>query len=590
MQSGTQLVTDASPRTSQPARQPAPAPRRRRGKGLLTTVNVLIGVLLAYLVVFPLGILIYSSFKDSELKLPFQVPGFTIDNFIKIFESHRLAEVALNSLIFVVGTVAVALLISVSMAYLFERTDIPGKRFLAPSVLAPMAVPATVLAVAWVLAANPANGPIAIAIEKVFGVSVDIYSLPGMFLVAGIFGVPSMYIMLSPTFARLNQEFEEAAATSGAGWFTRTRKVVLPLTVPAITASAMMLVVIALEEFAIPAILGTPNQIFVFSSLVQNALQPPSGEANYGQASAYGVLLVVLSLVMIAVYRRQTRESHRFKVVSGKGYRPTPVKLGKWRFPVATVVSLYVLVAIIVPILTLIWTSLTPFLQPISLKNAGQLSFANYKTIFTDPSLTHALLNTLVISVVTATLTAAFGFWLALASSRGGRVGRTLFDMSFLVFAIPSVVLGVAVLFLYLFIPIPVYGTVWIIVIALTTRYIPRGSRMIQTALLQLDGGLEEVGRVSGASSGTVLRRVVFPLAFPSISRTWLWVFANALGELPIALLLSNSDNRTVVVLLWDMIGESANYPEASALAVLLLALSAVSVWWVNRRGYQQHV
>ncbi|MBB4683995.1 ABC transporter permease [Amycolatopsis jiangsuensis] len=584
MQSGTRVAPAAPPRPPDDSVRP---PRRDR---VLTAVNIAIGVLLAYLVLFPLGMLVYSSLKDSELKLPFQIPGFTLGNFGKVFSSPRVLEVAVNSLIFVVGTVALALIVSVSLAYLFERTDLPGRRFLAPSTLAPMAVPATVMAVAWVLAANPANGPLAILARRVFGLPVDIYSLPGMILVAGIFGVPSMYLMVAPAFARLNLEFEEAAATSGAGWLTRTRKVVLPLTVPAMSAAAMLLAVVALEEFAIPSILGTPDQIFVFSSLVQAALQPPSGLADYGRASAYGVLLVLLSLVMIAVYRRQTRESHRFRVVSGKGYRATPVRLGRWRIPAAVLVTLYVLVAIVIPILTLAWTSLTPFLQPVSLGNLGDLGFGNYAAIFDDPSLTHAIVNTLVISLVTATLTAGFGLWLALASARGGRAGRTLFDLSFLVFAVPSVVLGVAVLFLYLFLPIPVYGTIWIIVIALTTRYIPRASRMTQTALLQLDGGLEEVGRVSGARRAVVLRRIVLPLIAPSVTRTWLWVFANALGELPIALLLSSSDNRTVVVLLWDMIGESANYPEASALAVLLLAVSAGAVWWVNRRGYQQHI
>lgn len=583
MQSATQFAPEAPPR---PPGTPRPGSRGR----VLTGVNLAAGVLIAYLMVFPLGLLVFSSLKDSQLKLPFQVPGFTLGNYVKIFTSPHVLGVALNSLAFVAGTVVVALVVSVSLAYLFERTDLPGRRFLAPSTLAPMAVPATVMAVAWVLAANPANGPIALGIERVFGYPINIYSLPGMILVAGIFGVPGMYVMLAPTVARLNQEFEEAAATAGAGWFTRTRKVVLPLTLPGITAASMMLVVIALEEFAIPAILGTPDQIFVFATLVQDALQPPSGQADYGRASAYGVLLVLLSLVMIAVYRRQTRESHRFRVVSGKGYRPAPVRLGRLRIPIAIVLGLYVLVAIVVPILTLVWTSLTPFLRPISVANLHGLGFANYKAIFTNPSLTHAVVNTLVISVVTATLTAAFGFWLALASARGGRLGQALFDLSFLVFAVPGVVLGVAVLFLYLFVPISVYGTIWIIVIALTTRYIPRGSRMIQTALLQLDPALEEAGRTAGASQATVLRRVVLPLAAPAVSRTWLWVFANALGELPIALLLSSSDNRTVVVLLWDMIGESADYPRASALAVLLLAVSAVSVWWVNRRGFQQNV
>ncbi|MCA1218779.1 ABC transporter permease [Streptomyces sp. 8L] len=590
MQSGTKPSAGVRPEHRGPAEPGAPDVRPKRHERVLTGVNAAIGAVLALSVLFPLAMLVYGSLKDSQFKLPFQVKGFSLADFTRIFTSERLPHIALNSLVFVAGTVLLASVVSVALAYLFERTDIPGRRVLAPSTLAPMAVPATVMAVAWVLAANPANGPLAIAVKRTLGYTVDIYSLPGMILVAGIFGVPGMYIMIAPAFARLNLEFEEAAATSGAGWLTRTRKVVLPLTLPAISAAAMLLVVVGLEEFAIPAMLGTPNQIYVFSSYVQAALQPPSGLPDYGQASAYGVLLVLLSLVMIAAYRRQTREAHRFRVVSGKGYRVTPTRLGRWRAPVAAVVALYVLVAIVIPILTLVWTSLAPFLRPIGLDGLHGLTLANYASIFTDPSLSRAVVNTLVISLLTATLTAAFGSWLALASTRGGRAGAALFDLSFLVFAIPSVVLGMAVLFLYLFLPIPVYGTVWIIVIALTTRYIPRGSRMVQTALLQLDPGLEEVGRALGASGTTVIRRVVLPLVAPAVSRTWLWVFANALGELPIALLLSSSDNRTVVVLLWDMIGESADYPEASALAVLLLAVSSVSVWWVNRRGFQQHV
>ncbi|WP_202968523.1 ABC transporter permease [Pseudonocardia sp. HH130629-09] len=299
MQSGTQLSTRVPPASRADSNGDdlgSDRPRKPRRDRVLVAVNIAIGALLTYLVVFPLGMLVYSSLKDAELKLPFQVPGYTLDNFARILTGQRLFEVALNTLIFVVGTVVFALVVSVILAYLFERTDLPGRRILAPSTLAPMAVPATVMAVAWVLAANPTNGPIALLVQSVLGFPVDIYSLPGMILVAGIFGVPGMYIMIAPTFARLNLEFEEAAATAGAGWWTRTRKVVLPLTVPSISAASMLLIVIALEEFSIPAILGLPDQIFVFSSLIQNALQPPSGIANYGQASAYGVLLVLLSL------------------------------------------------------------------------------------------------------------------------------------------------------------------------------------------------------------------------------------------------------------------------------------------------------
>lgn len=165
------------------------------------------------------------------------------------------------------------------------------------------------------------------------------------------------------------------------------------------------------------------------------------------------------------------------------------------------------------------------------------------------------------------------------------RTCSLLFETTSLAFGVPSVVLGAAVLFLYLFVPVPIYGTVWIIVVALVARFLPRASRLIQTALLQLDDGLIEAARVTGASPFTVTRKILLPLLRPALLKSWLWVFAHALGELPIALLLTGSDNRTLVVELWTTFTSSADFPQASALAVIILMISTIAVWLVNRRG-----
>jgi iron(III) transport system permease protein len=177
--------------------------------------------------------------------------------------------------------------------------------------------------------------------------------------------------------------------------------------------------------------------------------------------------------------------------------------------------------------------------------------------------------------------------WLAVAASRRQFPGSTfLLEASFLVFGIPSIVLGFAILFLYIFFPVPpIYGTVWIIIVALVARYLPRGSRMVQTAMLQLDDGLIEAARVTGARPFTVTRTVLLPLLSPALRKCWLWIFAHALGELPIALVLTSSDNRTLVVELWSIFTSSGDYPTASALAVIILAVSTVMVVLVNRRG-----
>ncbi|MFJ8754996.1 ABC transporter permease [Streptomyces sp. NPDC102441] len=554
-------------------------------------LNLAMIVLVGYLVLVPLAILIYSSLKPSTTDLPFDVPGFSLDNYSAVFESSRLGSVTLNTLIYVVGSLVVALVLSLSLAYLFERTDIPGRRVLSPLALAPMAVPVTVMAIAWALVANPANGPLAILIRKLFGVQIDIYSIPGMILVMGIFGVPSMYLMIAPAFARLNPELEEAAATVGAPLRRRLRLIVLPLVAPAVSASAILLVVVALEGFAIPAVLGLPDKIFVFSSLIQYSLQPPGGIPNYGQASTYGVLILAVSLVMLFVYRRRVRDTHRFRVVVGKGYRQTRVGLGRWRIPVFVVVCVYMFVGIVLPILALLWTSFSPYTRPITWSGLQSMTFANYSHLLSIPDIGTILLNTTEVVLVTATVTTAMSVWIAVAASRRTFPGSTLlFETQFAVFGIPSVVLGASVLFLYLYVPIPIYGTVWIIIVALVTRFLPRGSRMVQTAMVQLDEGLMEAARVTGARPSTVTRRVLLPLLRPTLWKTWLWVFAHALGELPIALLLTSSDNRTLVVVLWDTFTSSVDNPTASALAVVLVLISTAAVWLVNRRSTVEEI
>ncbi|MGW3614998.1 ABC transporter permease [Micromonospora sp. NPDC005163] len=562
--------------------------RRPRGNRTIvgTLVNLAMILLVGYLVMVPLVILIYSSLKPTTTELPFQVPGFSFDNFEAVFSSSRLQEVTLNTAIYVVGSLAVALVLSMSLAYLFERTDLPGRRFLSPMALAPMAIPVTVTAIAWALAANPANGPLAVALRELLGWDIDIYSLPGMILVTGLFGMPSMYLIIAPAFARLNPELEEAAAAAGASLFRRLRLVVFPLIVPAVSAASMLLVVVVLEGFAIPAILGIPDGTFVYSSLIQYSLQPPNGVANYGQASAYGVLILVLSMVMLLVYRRRVRDTSRFKVVVGKGYRQNRVALGRWGTPLFLVVVLYMFLAVVLPVAALVWTSLSPYGRSISLSGLKSLTFEPYQRVFSSPEFGQILFNTTQVVLVTATVTTVLSVWLALAATRRQFWGSTmLFEATFLVFGIPSVVLGAGILFLYLFVPIPIYGTVWIIVVALTTRFLPRGSRVVQAALMQLDDGLVEAARVTGASSFTVTRTIVLPLLKPVLWKNWFWVFVHALGQLPIALLLTGSDNKTLVVLLWDTFTSSVNYPEASALAVTLLVVSIITMWLVNRRG-----
>lgn len=549
-------------------------------------VNAVLAIVVAYLVVVPLLILVYSSLKNSGSDLPFQVSGLSLANYIAVFTTSTLFSVILNTLLYVVGTLLVSLILSLVTAYLFVRTDIPGRRILESLTLAPMAIPVTVGAIAWALVANPVNGPLAIIIRQLFGLQIDVYTLPGMILVMGLFGVPTMYLMIAPALASIGPEFEEAAATLGTSLWTRLRLIILPLIRPALSSASILLIVVVLEGFAIPALLGLPKQIFVFSSLIQQYLQPPTGAADYGKASTYGIIILAITLALTLISNHGSREASRFKVVTGKGYKRARTPLGSWRIPIAVIVWFYMVLSVLLPVLALVWTSLSPNNRPISLSGLSTLTLDNYVRFVTGDGMGQILWNTAQVVLVTATVTTALATWIALAASRNSFPGsKLLMESTTLVLGIPSIVLGSGVLFLYLFLPVPLYGTVWIIVIALVTRFLPRGARLMQPSIMQIDEGLTEAARVTGATPFTITRTIMLPLLRPALLKTWLWVFAHALGELPIALLLTSSYNKTLVVELWDAFTTSANYPQACALAVVVLIISAGATLVVNRIG-----
>ncbi|MDQ7907566.1 iron ABC transporter permease [Phytohabitans sp. ZYX-F-186] len=546
---------------------------------------IVLTIIVLGLVAVPVVTLLYSSLKPTTSQLPFRVDGYSLSNFVNIFSTSKILELAANTAIFVGGTLVLTMVLSVGLAYVIERTDVPYRSFLESLVVAPMAVPGTVLVIAWLLVANPVNGPLTVVLGKMFGVNFDIYSLLGMIIVSGVFGVPSMYMMIAPQFSSFNTELEEVAASAGAGWRRRMRAIVLPLASPGIFAGAILLVVVTLEAFSIPALLGRGDGIFVFSTYIQQALQPPSGLPNYGAASAYGVLILVVAMALFELYRRQVKHANRFRVVTGVGYRPTVKPLGRWRFTVFALVLVYQAVGIVIPVLTLLWMSFLPYVQKFSWASFADFTLDNYEVIF-RPGVFELARNTLIISLATATITTLLALCIVIVAVRGRfRGGGLLLEMTSLVYGVPSVVLGASILFFYLMAPIPLYGTIWIIVLGFVTAYLPRTTRQTQAGFLQLDNGLEEVGRVSGASAFTVNLRIVLPLMWPTLSRAWLWVFVHALGELPIALLLSTGDTRTIMVLVWQYLTESAAYPQASALAVMLLVVCTSITWLINRRN-----
>jgi iron(III) transport system permease protein len=548
-------------------------------------VGIGVGLVVLYLVLTPLVALVFSSFRATGNRLPFEATEFTLANYVAVFTSPVTYRLLLNTLWYAVGSVALALVLAVAFGYLLERSDLPGRRVFRMLLLSAMAVPGLVNAMAWILLANPNNGLLNLLVRPLVGSNgpgpVDVYSIPWMIAITGGFLVPSMYVMIAGTFSRMDPALEDAAAVSGAGGLQTFRRVTLPLLLPGVLAAAMYYFILVTETFDIPAILGLSQGILTFSTMIYQATHPPGGALpDFGLASGYAMIQLAASLGLILVYGRVTRQSAQFSVITGKAYQPQVIRLGRLR-PVALVAAaVYFGVTVILPFLMLVWASLLPFYAPPSAAALGRVSFANYLKAARFPTLLDALQNTAVVALVVGVATVVLATIIAWMSVRSIFRGSALPErMTFLVVATPSIVFGLALMFLYLSVPLPIYGTVAILIIALLTRFLPFATRVMAAALLQIHRELEEAARISGADFASILRKIVVPLVSSSFLGAWLWVVIHAVRETTLMIMLFVTTNLTLGSLLWITWMHSGDIGLACAIAVPLVLVSAVGTW-----------
>jgi len=550
----------------------------------------LAGLLIAYLVLVPLAMLLYSSIKSTANRLPIEPGPLTLENYARVFLSAETYQLLANTLSYAVGALLIALTLASTFAWLFERTNVPFRSVLSTLTLAPMAVPPLLMAMTFILLASPTIGVVNVVLRALGGTKalqgpLSVYSLPGMMLVSGIALVPSMYLMLAGSFRNMDPALEESSAMSGASARRTFLKVTLPLMRPAVLAAAAYFLVVMVESFDIPALLGTTAGINVFSTKIYLAAHPGSGLPDYGLASGYGVLIMSLAGILIFLYQRILKRNERFAVVGNRDYRARILDLGPWRFAGLGLVLMYLLWALVLPLAILLWASLQPFYTPPTVEGLSHLSLDNYNSLLHYANLDTAIKNTLIVGFFGAVLTmllAAVSSWMAV---RGQFQLHSLPDaLTFLTLGVPSIVLGLALIFLYLTVPIPIYGTVWILVVAYVTRFLSYGSRIMVASQIQLRHELEEAGKVSGGTWLQVFRRIVLALLLPAFINGLVWVSIHAIRELSIALMLYSQGNEVLSVIIWNAWQERAQIGQAAAFGVVMIVVSAALTLF--GRGY----
>ena len=526
---------------------------RRELQPWLATVAVALPLL--WLVVIPLAILLASAFKPTGFLLD---PGFTLDNLRQTWSDPQLWRLIGRTLQFAVGAASLALVLGTTLAWIVERTDFTGGAIVRSLIILPMAMPPFLLAIGWILLASPRTGALNLMLRDAFGLAsspFDIYSMAGMIFVEGLALTPSAYLIIAPALANFDAALEEAAQMSGAGTRVLLGRVVLPLMLPALAGAGIYLLIASCMVFDIPGTIGMPGGIMLLSTHMYDLVHNnPTGLPDYGAMSAVAILVIAVLIVLCLVYQRLTSDSGRYVTVTGKSFRPRPFALGRLA-PFATgFVALYLIVSVVLPLGILVWASLLPFLMPMSFAALSRLTLANHLAFLADPAAGKALWHTLVIGLVAASLVAVITLVVSWTVVRTRAPGRRILDLiAFMPLAMPGVLIGTALIYVYLTVRIaPIYGSIWIIAIAHVTVYLSFASRAMNAAAAQLEAQIEEAARMSGAGALTTLWRIVVPLVLPAIGAVWLWVFSHSARELSSALMLQGADNKTVPTLLFS--------------------------------------
>ncbi len=532
--------------------------------------------LVFFLVAAPLSFLILGSFSTARLPTDFSLSTMGLVNYIKVYSDPGTIELFVNTVIYVAGSTALGLVLTVSLAWLVERTNMPGKTLVYAGVPMSLAVPGMLQAMAWVLLFSPRIGFVNNTLKDWFGAEapiINVYSLGGMVVLEALRLVPTAFLMLLLLMRSMDPALEEAAAVSGARPSSALRKVTLRLLAPGLVAVMIYQAMTALEVFEIPGILGLPAGIYVFSTKIYAIVRTATFMPVYGQANALAMVYLVIAVGTTYFYARMISRAERYTIVTGKGYRPRQQDLGKWKYPALACALLFLFVAVVVPFLVFLYTSFLPYLQAPSWNALKVMTLKNYRLLSQYEKVGSALQNTVIMVTVTATATVLLSFLVSIVVVRSKFWGRKLLDqLAFVPHAIPGIVMGIAFFWLFLKLDfLPIYGTVWAISIGFTISFLSYGTRAMNAALLQIHKELEEAAYVSGASPWRAMRRVIVPLLMPTFAGIWIWVVLHAVRVAGMPLILYEGPNNQVLsILIWNM-WDDGYVPAVAAIGTLLM-------------------
>jgi len=545
--------------------------------------------ILVYLAVLPLLMLFFGSFQAEVAPREFV---YTLKNYQAAYASEYTYSTFANSLIFASCSAALTFFLGTVLAWLTERTNTPLRSIFVPLAVVPLILPGVLESIAWIFLLSPKFGYLNVWLMHLFGLEsppFNVFSLPGMIWVHSVGQVPLAFLLMVAAFKSMDPSLEESAMMSGANTLQTLRRVTLKLLLPAAGSVLLIIFVRTLESFEAPALIGIPARIYVYTSEIYLAFNdyPP----DYGRGGALAVGLLLLSAVGVWLYTRATKEGKKFQTVTGKAFRPRQFELGAWRWVGFGFLTSYFLFVVLLPFLVLFWASFLPFFATPSWDALSKLSLDNYRYLHGFRPFWDAMQNSIILATLTATVAMILTSLVAWIVYKSRLPGAWILDfLAFVPITIPGIVLGMSLILLYVAFPIPIYGTIWVLLIAYVTRYIPYGMRAASGSIMQIHSELEEAASASGASWWETFRRVTLPLLRPGLVAGWIYIFIVSFREFSTSVLLATGESRVLSILLFNMF-EQGQVTVVAAIGVLMIAtlLGIVAIFYklTGRIGIQ---
>jgi iron(III) transport system permease protein len=541
------------------------------------------------LVVAPTAMLVFGSFVsgsllDMDLFQLLKGGDFTLKNFQRLVVNYDLPRLFFNSLYVSIGSTVFSLIVGAFLAWIITRTDIPGSKTLKSLMLIPFYCTPIVGAISWSMLASPKAGLINVFLSPVFSLfklpPFNIYTPEGIIWVMGIYYTPIVFLFCSGALQSMDPSLEECSRASGASNLRTTLKITFPLISPAILGGTLLVFVLAMAAFGVPAVLGISESYYVVTTRILTLISgyPP----EHALAAALGLLLFLFSAAGV-YFQRRVLGKRQFITVTGKGFRPRKIKIGKWKVPFLVICWLYIFLSSVLPTGALIWTSLLKYLVIHPSKATYTLS--NYVYIwFSYPNTVLAVKNSLIIAVVGASIGIVLNGGISWILHRTRLPGRSLLEyISMFPITMPATVFAVALLWTWIKVPY-VYGTIWLLLIAYITVFMPFGIRSVSATIVQIDKTLEECAQVTGASWFHTLRTITFPLLKPGIIAGWSLLFIMFSRELSSSVLLCSSRSTVMSVELYNLYWQGF-YPVLAVLAIVQSLITFAILAAAHRLG-----